>query len=449
MTNKKQRATKPNRANKKANHLDKERGQPTATDKPELPTMWSPLLRVVGRDLTALELLQKWQPAGAVPPSSSGDVQQPSDSLLQVMVRANRAESVNIVDYVQIDPMLTVNPSPILSEEPVPGAGYAGFTPTQRYHFLQWLADVTLSAPAAFRHLYIAHLEVGLFDTIDHQHASHQELLRLAETKAWLEERLLWRALLLSYQIRNDGAELSHWLAVAPLPTPLLGLAMGQLLLAGQPLKVEHLPALLHQWQIPGELPAAAILDLRLAYLQTTLGAEPLAHLHASLVPETLVPQPWRCAHQDLRVATIQLDLRQQLLPILRELSMQTSEVDAPLSINRTNATVEPSQASQPDKEEEQAATENTKPWRLIVEFGESRSDFFVLVVEHAKRSPSYLRIMDENRKMIHRVTYAKSDMRRFWYLWEYIQSWSSTQVYLNSKELRKEEIYPYSPSLR
>ncbi|MCB0123578.1 MAG: hypothetical protein KDE58_15105, partial [Caldilineaceae bacterium] len=69
--------------------------------------------------------------------------------------------------------------------------------------------------------------------------------------------------------------------------------------------------------------------------------------------------------------------------------------------------------------------------------------------LNQAKRMPGYLQIMDENRRMIHRVYFEKSEMRRFWSLWEYVQSWSSTQIYVNGRELRKWEVYPYSPYLR
>ena len=87
--------------------------------------------------------------------------------------------------------------------------------------------------------------------------------------------------------------------------------------------------------------------------------------------------------------------------------------------------------------------------WHLILEFGHSRSEFFEFALELAQRVESYTQIADENRKLIHRVIFKKRELRQFWRLWDYVQSWSSTQVFLNGEELQKWKIYPYSPYLK
>ena len=87
--------------------------------------------------------------------------------------------------------------------------------------------------------------------------------------------------------------------------------------------------------------------------------------------------------------------------------------------------------------------------WRLILEFGESRSNFNDHAIELCRRLPEYTQLMDEDRRLIHRVSFRKADMRRFWRIWDYVQNWSSTHVYLNGDELDKWKVWPYSQYLR
>jgi len=360
-------------------------------------------------------------------------------------------------DYAQIDLKLAIQRTPILSEEPPVGSGYASFTPTQRYHFLQWVMQVDVAAPTAFRHLYLAHLETNLFDEPHQQQAAHQELCRLATLPTWQGEALLWRALLLSFQLTAAGDAFSRWLPTAQaFPTPMLGSALGQLALSGEPLTLELLSLLLQRWQRVTQLPALPILQLRLDFLVNSLGADPLAHLREQLDDAALAPKPWRSAHRDLRLQLVQPDLRQGMLPLLRDLSIMTERTtDAE---DEVYPTAEQPAADQADDAAQLIAEDDgrargkagkKRKWQLVLEFGDSRSELFTFALNHAKKQPGYLQIMDENRRMIHRVHFEKTEMRRFWRLWEYVQSWSSTQVYLNGKEIHKANIYPYSPSLR
>ncbi|RME57462.1 MAG: hypothetical protein D6790_13235 [Caldilineae bacterium] len=87
--------------------------------------------------------------------------------------------------------------------------------------------------------------------------------------------------------------------------------------------------------------------------------------------------------------------------------------------------------------------------WQLVLEFGDSRSTFYDYVVAQAQKRPTYRLLMDENRRMVHRVSFRRQDLRHFWRLWEYVQKWSSTHVYVNGEELETWKIWPYSPYLR
>jgi hypothetical protein len=56
---------------------------------------------------------------------------------------------------------------------------------------------------------------------------------------------------------------------------------------------------------------------------------------------------------------------------------------------------------------------------------------------------------MDEDRRLIHRVIFRKSEMRRFWRVWDFVRSWSTCRVYINGVELEKWQIWPYSQYMR
>jgi hypothetical protein len=83
--------------------------------------------------------------------------------------------------------------------------------------------------------------------------------------------------------------------------------------------------------------------------------------------------------------------------------------------------------------------------WRLILEFGSNRSEYFDYVVAQAQKLAGYSQLMDEDRRIVYRIIFRKSEMRRFWRIWDYIHGWTSTRVYLNGVELEKWKVWPYS----
>lgn len=416
-----------------------------------------PLLRVVGRERPVAQVLRAAERAGEkfamvqFKSAITAPADNPHPAINHPTHTPHTDNRDNVVDdYAQIDPTLTVQPAPILSEPPPPGVGYSGFTPVQRYHFLQWVAHAEGAAPPAFRRLYIAQLEVSLFDTAAPAVAAQQELLHLAEAPAWQREEALWRALLLSYWLQQDGPAFSRWLADAPtLPPPLTGIAFGLLATLGEELAVEQLPMLVRQWHL-APLPDLPVLRLRLAFLRSTIEQDLLAHALATLEPAATTAKPWRTAHRQLRIAFGQPDLRPTLEPLLTELTTMIEEAPSLSS-------VEPTFSHSGDDEESAdlaatlgpPATQTKSAWRLVLEFGESHSSLFDIALDQARRRPGYVQIMDENRRMVHRVRFEKKELRYFWILWEYVQSWSSTQVFVNGRELRPWEVYPYSPYLR
>jgi hypothetical protein len=171
---------------------------------------------------------------------------------------------------------------------------------------------------------------------------------------------------------------------------------------------------------------------LRLRSLTDTFGTEPLAFVYNQISPKDLRPIPWRTAHRDLRFSLPQPSIRHLLQPLLKELA--TNE-------QVTGKTV--------GTEVDESAPAAQHAWLLILEFGQSRSDFYSIVLELARRMPSYVQLLDEDRRLVHRVQFEKRDMRKFWRIWDYVQSWSTTRVYLNGHELEHWKVWPYSQYLR
>ena len=164
----------------------------------------------------------------------------------------------------------------------------------------------------------------------------------------------------------------------------------------------------------------------------TNLGAEPLTYALAHAGDAAAQLRPWRTAHPNLRLALPQPDLHPVLEPLLREMSQVAdvvpdveTEIDAPIE----DADDEPS----------------NRAWQLILEFGHSRSENFDYLLGLCRRLPGFSQIMDQDRRLVYRVAFRRGEMRRFWRIWDYVQGWSSTRVYVNGEELEKWKVWPYS----
>jgi hypothetical protein len=346
---------------------------------------------------------------------------------------------------------------------PKPGVGYAGLSPRQRYRFLRWAStDAAETAPLAFQQLYCAHLEVRLLEAIsiqaeatesiegartqleitDPEQDPQAELTRLQSAPGWAASLPLARTQLLAFWLAQEGAGLAAWLGLGLTPPELAGVALGCQALLGQPLDAREVVTLAEHWSIR---PAASqavpedVLRLHLSSLETSLGERLLAYALAQLPQEAHTPRLWRANHRGLRLSFPQPDLRAPLLPLLRDLySMPVANAPA----------VEPSATIESLAD----AVEETLPdqgWQLILEFGNSRSEYFDVVIRNVQKLAGYSQLMDENRQLVHRVVFKRSELRRFWRIWDFVQSWSSTRVYLNGEELEKWKVWPYSQYLR
>ena len=106
----------------------------------------STLVRVIGRDATAGQVLALAVQRQGAPFSVLGTPDPAAD------------------DPAMVDPALVIARPARLAAEPAPGLGYAGFTPEQRFLFLEWVAEPEKPAPPAFLHLYLSMLEVALVE---------------------------------------------------------------------------------------------------------------------------------------------------------------------------------------------------------------------------------------------------------------------------------------------
>ncbi|RIK37878.1 MAG: hypothetical protein DCC55_22930 [Chloroflexi bacterium] len=382
----------------------------------ELPT--NRLMRRTGHDAPAVEVIA-----------------MAKERLARIVQVASRS-SAGHDDYAQVDERLHVDrlSSANGTQPPPPAAGYAALTPHQRGHFLRWLDEPDAAAPAAFQQLYLAQLEINLLEGGAKAAPSLHELRRLGRTPTWSGHEGLGRTVLLGYWLAQDGAGLAEWMGQATLSPALAGISLGCQALLGAPLRSEQIGPILASWALAPCTGSHTLWRLRLRSLTTNLESEPLQFVLAQLGEEAVRPRPWRTNHRDLRLAFPQPDLRTVLEPYLADALAQGQSVPEP---------------PQPVAEQAEAPAAETFGWHLILEFGQSRSELFHFALTIAQRQPGFRQLLDENRNVVYRVLFKRSEMRTFWRLWDYVQSWSSARVYLNGQELDRWKVYPYSQFMR
>ncbi len=351
-----------------------------------------------------------------------------ADQALLVDIRIARGRDGE--DNAAIDLTLHTESSTTTPEPPPLGTGYAGLTPAQRKAFLTWAAKPDQETAPAYRQLYVANLEPALLESPAKRTAALAHLRELLVIPAWQGNPWLGRAYALGCRLADDGEALAAVLGQGGLPADLLGVGLGLQALLHTPLTVAELGMVQHAWR-QGEPLSDELLKLRLASLTTNLGAEPLTYALAQVGEAATQPRPWRTAHPNLRLALPQPDLRPALEPLLREMNLVADVV--------------------PDDDDEiDAATDadedtTSRAWQLILEFGHSRSENFDYLLGLCRRLPGFSQIMDQDRRLVYRVAFRRSEMRRFWRIWDYVQGWSTTRVYVNGDELEKWKIWPYS----
>ena len=361
-------------------------------------------------------------------------------------------------DYCLIDGTLAVaNQIPADVPPPAPGLGYAGFSAAQRAAFQTWIDHPTAAAPPAFQQLLLANAEVRLLGGEETAEQAHARLLPLSAAPPWHGHSGLARTLLLSFWLRQDGRGLVEWLTSFALPPDLWRMALGLQALLAQPLQPAQLPPVASAWLLPVPADSEAALRLRLASLQTVIGAEPLAYALTRLGDAARTPLPWRCQHRDLRLLLPQPDVRGPLEPLLADLLLisepplapaaEPAEGDQQAAAAGTESEAGASRG-QPAKKRRGGRAADEKV-HLILEFGASRSDVFDYVLRQAQKQTGFQQIMDENRHMVFRVPFRRGEMRYFWQIWSYVQNWTSTRVYYEGRELDKWQVYPYSQYMR
>ncbi len=380
-----------------------------------------PLLRVAGRDAPLAAVVERAQRRGLPVQVSSS----PSD------------------DYAQIDPALTAaqveSPDSVWAQQPPsPGLSYAGFDPQQRGAFLTWQRTPLAPAPLACQQLFLANLEARLLENTQHADAAQVQLQRMLAAPAWAANPATWRVALLAAWLAQDGGKLAAWMGAQPLPSDLLGVAFGMQALLGAPLAAEQLLPAATAWGLPQDETNAAVLAFRVQTLASRLGVDPLAHLLGQCDEAERQPRPWRCQHRGLRLHVPQPDLRRSLEPTLVELLASVDD----------GALTEPG-PSPADEHDGAAEPDELSRAYIIVEFGHSRSEYFSFALKQAQKQRGFAQLLDEDRHLVYRVPYRKNEMRRFWQLWNYVQSWSTTRVYREGSELQTWQVYPYSQYLR
>jgi len=350
-------------------------------------------------------------------------------------------------DYTQIDPALPLARDDGTVADPLPNTSYAGLTPVQRRRFANWLTAPEVAAPTAFRQIYLAWLECALFEA-EKQAAAAKELSALLSAGGWKSDGGLAQAALLAGWLTQDGSLVARGLAHGGVAPSLLGVGAGWLAQWGRPLGAACAVALARGWNF--HAPALAnfqvesdgpLLELHITSLASSLGADPLAWALTERGDTPIEWLPWHCTHRGLRLLLPQTDLRPHLEPRLAELMNSLPVTSArPVTQAEERATAEFATV---------APVVPSTEWTLLLEFGDSRSQHFEYALHLARKQPGYQMLMDETRQLVHRVRYRKRHMRQFWRLWAYVESWSSTKIYVNGQEVKKWNVYPYSAEMR
>ena len=389
--------------------------------------------RLLGRDRPAAQVLERAVSTGTAPVS-----------LRRHDAGTDGGSEVAPDDYALIDPALAIADTVGTndSSEVLAGTGYAGMTPQQRATYLAWLHDPSRPAPPGYQDLYLATLEVRLFEGGTIGDDAFLSLRAMQLEPAWRHSRTLERSILLGFWLRQDGPQLTKWLLGSPVAADLFATGLGLQALLGEPLTTDELAKIGELWDQPALHAPQPLLKLRLSSLAASLGTEPLIHVLGVLGETARQPRPWRCAHRDLRIALPQPALRSTLEPLLAEMaSIRVAETSATIE-NSLDADVRPATIAA-------AAGGFTEDDSLILEFGQSRSEYFDFVLQLAQRQPGFTQLMDEDRRLVYRIRFHKDRLRNFWRIWEYVQKWSSTKVYVNGQEIEQWKIWPYSQYLR
>jgi hypothetical protein len=336
-----------------------------------------------------------------------------------------------------IDLMLARAPEPSMSVPP-PNASYAAFSPGQRTACLAWLSANDAPAPAAFVALALAHLEIGLFAR-ETAPTAQTQLLLLHEKAAWRSDPALERTLLLHGFLTNFDPPLLDWLFTTNFLPEHWGLVLGWQALLEIPLMEQQLPALIRAWELTNAEDDPETTRRHIYSLRENLREEPLQYAYGALSTDANAPRPWRGAHRQVRLLVPQPDLRPVLEPLLRDMLKVRDVAPAP-STRHVAADDAVAAAVIPMKEE---------GWHLILEFGQSRSEYFDFALTLAQRIDTFTQLVDEDRKVVYRVMFQKDKLRDFWRLWNYVEKWSATRVYVRGEEIEKWKVWRYSQFLR
>ncbi len=338
-------------------------------------------------------------------------------------------------DETLIDLLLARAPEPSTLAPPH-NASYGAFSPGQRIACIEWLYENTRLAPTAFQHLALAHLEIGLFAQSSTDTAIDQ-LLSLYENAEWRDEPSLERVLLLHFWMRQSGVELTDWLSHGSLRPEHWGMALGWQALLGVPLQVGELAAVARAWGLT-DVDERDITHLHLQSLCENLATDPLAYALAELGPTAHEPILWRGVHRMVRLLLPQPDLRPVLEPLLRDMLAVRDVPPPPTPRVPENEAASPSSNRVEDE-----------GWHIILEFGQSRSEYFDFALTLAQRISTFSQLVDENRNVVYRVMFRKDKLRDFWRLWNYVETWSGTRVYVRGEEIEKRKVWRYSQYLR
>ncbi len=334
--------------------------------------------------------------------------------------------------------------SPPRSPELVPSPGYRptfrGLTPEQRWIYFDWLQHHAEAPQIGYGYLYVMMLEAALFD--EHALAALAELQWMVEgVRAPSVHEFSMLSLAFGAWLHRQ-TQIFHWLIpqqvmLAFFANPMLSFQSDLQIPLSATQAVQLATMVGHTWsnwarQHPEAVEAAVADELA--------GGE---HRFLANCTDRLVGQSHKGEVRMLNLGlavyvefynyTADEHFRHGLREILRlgERAAQLGGHFAP----------RPVPAAQPLHWVDRG-------WYLVLEFGETTSDKLDRVLRVARRHPGYVKLLDENRQIVHRVLYRRRELDLFWSLFERVRTWKSTRVFVNGNPIGTDYLWPGSPDL-
>lgn len=385
-------------------------------------TLNLPFLRFTGRHLPAAQQLLRGR----------RDYHWPIEPLPPAFLSS---EDISLIDP---DLPLVRPRDPNLLLSPGYRSTFRSLTAEQRWAYNQWLREHSSPAPAGYAYLYVMLLEAALFD----EHA----LAALAELR-WLVDEARTASI---HEFALFSLACGAWLHRQ--------IETFEWLVEQQTVLTYYINPMLSfqaDLQIPLSAQQAINLAPHISYSWNSWARQHPDAVEAALAEELAAgDQPFLAAHQ-ARMAPQPMEIRLLNHGLAFSVNICDFLSDEPFRHSLHEVLRLSERAAQLGGHFTRRSAPTTRPtqwvdrgWYLVLEFEDTTSDKLDRALRIARRHPGYIKLLDENRQIVHRVLYRRRDLLLFWSLFERVRNWKSTRVYVNGNPVSLEYLWPESPAL-